>query len=62
MAIISIPTSYYQQYDADFALKVPGQGYGGWKKALIKIDTSPISIPILFIVEINFSVSVKSQL
>ena len=40
MAIISILTSYYQQYDADFALKVPGQGYGGWKKALIKIDTS----------------------
>lgn len=38
MPTITIPANYYQQFDADFSRDVPGEGYGGWKKA--KIDLS----------------------
>lgn len=39
MAIVSIPAGYYQQFDADYSLETPGQGYGGWQRSEIKIDT-----------------------
>ncbi len=39
MAIVSIPAGYYQQFDADYSLETPGQGYGGWQRSKIKIDT-----------------------
>lgn len=31
--IINIPAWYYQHFDADLSLEIPGEGYGGWKKA-----------------------------
>jgi hypothetical protein len=40
MAVTSIPASYYQQFDADFTLDVPGEGYGGWQKTDIEIDVT----------------------
>lgn len=39
MDIIKIRADYYQQFDTDFNLDVPGEGYGGWKSA--EIDISP---------------------
>ena len=33
-----VPASVYQQYNADYSLPFPGQGYGGWKKTDIPID------------------------
>jgi len=35
---MELPTNYYQQFDADFALDVPAEGYGGWKRAEIEIS------------------------
>lgn len=40
MRSIFVPTHYYQQFDADYSLDVPGEGYGGWKKTDL-----PISLP-----------------
>ncbi|MBU4200098.1 MAG: hypothetical protein KKE37_01900 [Verrucomicrobia bacterium] len=36
---IRLPAGYYEQFDADYSLKTPAEGYGGWKKA--EIDVSP---------------------
>ena len=34
MGDVRLTAHYYQQFDADFALDVPGEGYGGWKAAM----------------------------
>ena len=36
---MKLTASYYQQFDADPALDVPGEGYGGWREA--EIDLAP---------------------
>jgi hypothetical protein len=33
-----VNASYYQQFDADMSLDVPGEGYGGWRKSEIEIS------------------------
>jgi len=38
MKEVKIKTSYYQQFDADLQLDVPGEGYGGWKTAVLPFD------------------------
>jgi hypothetical protein len=35
---LRIPTWYYQQFDADYSLDVPGEGYGGWKKETLEFS------------------------
>ena len=47
MAIIKIPAGYYQQFDADFTLETPGQGYGGWRRSEIRIDTSHTAFVVM---------------
>jgi nicotinamidase-related amidase len=39
MKPLRLPASYYQQFDADYARDVPGEGYGGWKTA--DLDLAP---------------------
>jgi hypothetical protein len=34
---MKVRASYYQQFDADFSLDVPAEGFGGWKQAEIEI-------------------------
>ncbi|MCG3148675.1 MAG: hypothetical protein PCFJNLEI_02120 [Verrucomicrobiae bacterium] len=31
MKKLTLPASYYQQFNADYSLAVPGEGYGGWQ-------------------------------
>ena len=38
MSTIEVPANFYQQFDADFSLDVPGEGYGGWQKETIEIS------------------------
>ncbi|MBP1990474.1 hypothetical protein [Paenibacillus eucommiae] len=38
MGVIKVPTQYYQHFDADFSLEVPGEGYGGWKEKELPIS------------------------
>jgi len=37
--LMRIQANYYQQFDADFSLDVPAEGYGGWQRA--EVDISP---------------------
>ena len=37
MRVLSLPASYYQQFNADYQLSVPGEGYGGWKTAALDL-------------------------
>lgn len=47
MPIIKIPTYYYQHFDADFAKDVPAEAYGGWKKALLPINTDTTALTVM---------------
>ena len=37
--MVKIPTRHYQQFDADYARPVPGEGFGGWRSA--EVDLAP---------------------
>jgi hypothetical protein len=47
MDIIKVPTWYYQQFDADYSLDVPGEGYGGWKKKDLELDTDKTAVIVV---------------
>ncbi len=44
---IKLPASYYQHFDADFTLDVPGEGYGGWKTADIEISREHTALVVM---------------
>jgi nicotinamidase-related amidase len=37
MAHLRVKAHYYQQFDADFSLDVPAEGYGGWREVEINL-------------------------
>ena len=45
--MISLRTQYYQQFDADFSLDVPAEGYGGWKTGEIEIDPKRTAVLVM---------------
>ncbi len=45
--VIRVPAHYYQQFDADYTLEVPAEGYGGWKTAEIEMDLSRIAVVVM---------------
>ncbi|MCE5315423.1 hypothetical protein LLG38_10515 [bacterium] len=47
MKIARIITDYYQQFDADYSLDVPGEGYGGWKQAELEVDLEHTAVVIM---------------
>lgn len=47
MSIIKIPTNYYEQFDADYSLDVPGEGYGGWKIADLEINLDHTAVVVM---------------
>jgi hypothetical protein len=42
-----ITTNYYQQFDADYELDVPGEGYGGWKKAGLEFSLDRMAVVVM---------------
>ncbi|MBN1623383.1 MAG: hypothetical protein JW903_03355 [Clostridia bacterium] len=44
MKEIRIKTWYYQQFDANYSLEVPAEGYGGWKQALLPLELEKTAI------------------
>ena len=38
MSQFGLKAKYYQQFDADYNLDVPAEGYGGWQEAEIPLD------------------------
>lgn len=47
MTAITISANYYQQFDADFGLDVPGEGYGGWKRAEIPLAPEHTALVVM---------------
>ncbi len=47
LTLIRLPAGYYQQFDADFALPVPGEGYGGWQRADIEIAPEHTALVVM---------------
>lgn len=44
---IKIPAYYYQQFDADYSRDVPAEGFGGWKKAPLEIETKKTALVVM---------------
>ncbi|HPQ46587.1 MAG TPA: hypothetical protein PLP30_04400 [Clostridia bacterium] len=42
-----IGTWYYQQFDADYNLEVPAEGYGGWKKIDLPIELDKTALVVM---------------
>ncbi len=47
MRTVKLPADYYQQFDADFSLDVPAEGYGGWKRAKIQISLDHTALVVM---------------
>lgn len=47
MNTVLVPTNYYQHFDADFSLDVPGEGYGGWKKTDLKLNLDTTAVVVM---------------
>lgn len=47
MSIIKVNTCYYEQFDADHDLDVPGKAYGGWKKKELDLDLDRTAIIVM---------------
>ncbi|MDW8320265.1 MAG: hypothetical protein RMM08_02785 [Armatimonadota bacterium] len=45
--VVRVPAHYYQQFDADYTLDVPAEGYGGWKRAEIEIDLARTAVVVM---------------
>ena len=45
--VYKIPTWYYRQFDADYTLDVPAEGYGGWQKELLPIEPDKTAVAIM---------------
>ena len=47
MALIRLPAWSYRQFDADYSLDVPGEGYGGWQRVEIEIDPARTALVVM---------------
>lgn len=48
---IAIPAWYYQQFDADYSMEVPAEGFGGWHKVNLTIDLAHTAIVVMHAVD-----------
>jgi hypothetical protein len=44
---IAVQADYYQQFDADYSLDVPGEGFGGWRKGEISLSASHTAVVVM---------------
>ena len=44
---VSLPAWHYEQFDADFALDVPAEGYGGWRKGEIELSLDHTAVVVM---------------
>lgn len=47
MRTIRLPADYYEQFGADYARDVPGEGYGGWKTAEVEISRERTAVVVM---------------
>jgi hypothetical protein len=44
---LTIPTWYYQQFDADYGCDVPEEGFGGWKKTNLEFSCAHMAVVVM---------------
>jgi hypothetical protein len=44
---MNLRAEYYQQFDADYALDVPAEGFGGWQSAPVEINPSKTAVVVM---------------
>ncbi len=47
MEPVIVPTNYYQHFDADLTLDVPGEGYGGWQKTDLPLSLEHTAVVVM---------------
>jgi len=47
MALFQVPANYYQQFDADYSLDVPAEGYGGWKQTELTLQSDHTAVVVM---------------
>jgi hypothetical protein len=47
MRLVKMPVNYYQQFDADYHLDVPAEGFGGWKKGVVEMDLDRTAVVVM---------------
>jgi hypothetical protein len=47
MATFRVPGSYYEQFDADHALEVPAEAYGGWKQHEFELSAEHTAVVLM---------------
>ena len=47
VSAIRLMAGYYQQFDADHNLDVPGEGYGGWQQAPVELDLDHTAVVVM---------------
>lgn len=45
--MLTLRTRYYQQFDADYSLDVPAEGYAGWKTGKVDIDPKHTAVVLM---------------
>lgn len=45
--IVTLPTRFYQQFDADTSLAVPAEGYGGWQIESLPLDLDHTALIVM---------------
>ncbi|MCX7597720.1 MAG: isochorismatase family protein [Armatimonadetes bacterium] len=49
MSTLKLKARYYQQFDADFALDVPGEGYAGWCETEVEISGEHTAVAVMHV-------------
>jgi len=44
---LRVTANYYQQFDADYSLDVPGEGYGGWRRGEIELAPEHTALVVM---------------
>ena len=47
MNTVRIPANYYQQFDANYDLDVPAEGYGGWQRAEVDLSLDHTALVVM---------------
>lgn len=47
MSDIKVTANYYQNFDADYDLDVPAEGYGGWQRAEIELSRENTAVVVM---------------
>lgn len=45
--VMNLKAEYYQQFDADYSLEVPAEGFGGWKTAQVEINPAKTAVVVM---------------